>query len=444
MPGIDDGEGCAIAHFLSLWQSSGFERPEDGGLGFFRMISFGRKLVRMACFLAMAVIACSCSTKKSEHVEYAQDEKPVAAHANHDEQRAVSTTWNKAAAANYLDQRETFWMKWQGAKRDQGTFCVSCHTNLTFVFAQTALRELPTEPNTSDNERKIIDDVKKRVRLWNSVEPYYGDKEDIDGNGPGSRATEAVLNAVILAFHDSQTGELSDDTRAAFHNMWALQQTAGDDQGAWLWQKFRLGPWESRDSPYFGATLAALAVGIAPGNYRSSADIQGNLASLQKYLDGKYSEQPLLNRIGLLWASTKWPGLLTPKQQKSIIEEIYEKQQSDGGWSLSSLTWSSKYLGIPSLLTTRRRNDWTPQETKSDGLATGYIAFVLEQAGVPRENAQMKSALGWLTQNQNQTEGFWTAYSLNKRRDPSSNVGRFMTDAATAFAVLALSENVSQ
>ena len=231
MPGIDDGEACAIAHFLSLWQSSDFERTEDAGVGFFMMISFGRKLVQMASFLAIAVIAYSCSNKQSEHVEYAQDQKPVAAYPDHNEERAVST-WNRAAAATYLDQRETWWMKWQDAKRDQGTFCVSCHTNLTFVFAQTALRELPTETNTSDNERKIIDDVKKRVQLWSAVESYYDNKEDETGNGPASRATEAVLNAVVLAFHDSQTGELSDDTRAAFKNMWALQQTAGKRSGS--------------------------------------------------------------------------------------------------------------------------------------------------------------------------------------------------------------------
>jgi len=365
------------------------------------------------------------------------DRKTVEAYPDHNEVHAVPT-WDIRAAATYLNKRETWWMQWEAAKRDNDTFCVSCHTNLPFVFVQTAFLELPSETNTSDNERKIIDNVKKRVRLWNSVASYYGDKEDGAGNGPGSRATEAVLNAVILTFHDSETGELTEETRAALQNMWALQQASGNEEGAWSWQQFRLKPWESSDSPYFGATLVALAVGIAPGNYRSSPEIQNNLTLLREYLDRGFAEQTLLNRVGLLWASTKLPGLLTPEQQKSIIGEVYEKQRGDGGWNLPSLLGSSKYLGIPSLLAKWRRDDWTPQETKSDGFATAYLAFVLQQAGVPRENDRLKSALIWLTLNQDKAEGFWTAYSLNKRHDPSSNVGRFMTDSATAFAVLAL------
>ena len=68
----------------------------------------------------------------------------------------------------------------------------------------------------------------------------------------------------------------------------------------------------------------------------------------------------------------------------------------------------------------------------------GLVAYVLQNSGVPRDEKNVKRALVWLGENQNPAEGSWVAYSLNKNRVLTSDVGRFMSDAATGYAVLAL------
>ncbi len=354
---------------------------------------------------------------------------------------AAATSWDAKAAAAYLDQRETWWTGWQDASREHGTFCVSCHTAVPYALARPALRKVLGESSPTNNERLLLESVRKRVRLWKEIAPVYNDKDYGANKGVESRGTEAVLNAFVLASQDAQDGKLSDDTRTAFANLWALQQTSGDSKGAWLWQLFDLNPWEGNISPYYGATLAAIAVGSAPQNYRSSPEIQTNLKLLREYLDREYSAQPAINRVTLLWASAKFPGLLTPARQKSIIDEVLSRQQPDGGWSLFPLSRTWKDWELSALAGKWNRADGTAQELKSDGLATGLITYVLRQAGIPRNNAQLERSRAWLVQNQNKPEGLWLGYSLNKRRDPSSNAGRFMSDAATAFAVLALTEN---
>ncbi len=104
--------------------------------------------------------------------------------------------------------------------------------------------------------------------------------------------------------------------------MWELQQTSGDGKGAWSWQQFNLKPWEAGDSPFYGAVLAAVAVRTAPENYPATPEIQNNLKMLREYLVRGYPKQSSINRVELLWVSTKWPGLLSPEQQKSIIDEV--------------------------------------------------------------------------------------------------------------------------
>jgi squalene-hopene/tetraprenyl-beta-curcumene cyclase len=346
--------------------------------------------------------------------------------------------WDRKAAADYLDQREVTWMEWQGAARDHGTFCVSCHTAVPYALARPLLRKALAEDTLSVNERKLLDNVTRRVNLWNEIAPFYSGEGYSSTKPAESRGTEAVLNALILASNDAQTGHLSDSTRVAFHNMWALQQTEGPGKGAWSWLQFGMEPFEAKDSQYYGATLAAIAVGTAPESYRSAPEIQDKLIMLREYLNREYATQSMMNRVVLLWASTKLPGLIEQEQQKTIIKEILDEQQSDGGWTLASLAWPKDW-SLHSFVRSRLRSDGTRQAGRSDGYATALITFALQQAQLPSEDSRLTRGLSWLIRNQNKSEGFWPSFSLTKHRNPSSNIGHFMDDAATGYAVLALS-----
>jgi squalene-hopene/tetraprenyl-beta-curcumene cyclase len=327
-------------------------------------------------------------------------------------------TWSAKGAAAYLDQRAEWWIGWKSAARDHGTFCISCHTALPYALGRPSLRAALAEKAPSTGERQLIDNVTKRVRMWNEVEPFYADKNG-DPKTAQSRGTEAVLNALILASYDPK---LNEDTKLAMKNMWGLQLKTG----AFTWLNFHNEPWEADDSQFWGATLAALAVGRTPKEYQAS--VSENVAMLKEYLQREQPSQSLLNRTVLLWASTSLPGLLTSAQQKAIVTELLSKQQPDGGWSPWSL-----------VLSTWKRRDSTEQPSVSDAYATGMVSYVLEQAGVSR-SGDLKRGLAWLAANQNKDSGQWPASSLNKQRDPASDAGKFMSDAATAFAVMALEQ----
>jgi squalene-hopene/tetraprenyl-beta-curcumene cyclase len=358
----------------------------------------------VACFMAGMALACSPA------------------------ESGPTRSWNPRTAAAYLDGRQAWWMEWPGATRDHGTFCISCHTTVPYALSRPALRRMLQEDGPTSGEGRLIENVSKRVQMWHDVRPFY----DGGPKAAESRGTEAVLNALVLASYDSHVGKLHDVTRSAFENMWALQQTSGENKGAWLWLQADLEPWEAKDSYYYGATVAAIAVGTAPENYRVTPVIQTKLELLREYLGREYLTQPSINQVGLLWASAKLPGLIKQDQQEAIINGLLLKQNADGGWSLSSLIgpWVRKWV----------RKDFTPQALGSDAYATGLVTFVLEQVGFSHENDQITRALSWLVRNQKKKEGLWQAYSLNKRRKSSSDAALFMSDAATAYAVLALTE----
>lgn len=338
--------------------------------------------------------------------------------------RPHSEGWNPQAAAAYLDGRAMFWTTWPNAARDHGTFCISCHTTLPFALARPALRTLLGERAPGPAESAIFANLLKRARGHREMEPFYPDQTRGVPKTSESRAIEAVMNAVVLARRDRELGRLGDDTKVALDQMWALQMKTGPQNGAWTWLNFGYEPFESPNSPYFGAALAALAVGAAPDGYAASPDVQEKLGELRRYFQRELDSKSTLNQLMALWASGAVPDLLTPQQRSAVVERTFGLQQPDGGWRTASLGGYA-------------RLDGTTIDGASDGYGTALATLALQSAGVAASDGRVARGLAWLRSHQAST-GQWLATSPNKDRDPASEPAKFMSDAATGMAVLAL------
>ena len=330
--------------------------------------------------------------------------------------------WNAEAATRYLDERAATWKAHRETQRSHDTACISCHTGLPYLLARPELRRVLGDETWPGPEKALVSDVEKRTRVWAEVEPWYADPTD---KVQESKGTEAILNALVLALRDRREGETSPLTLKALDHMWQEQRKEGPEKGGWRWLAFGLAPWETGESEIWGASLAALAVTAAPG-YASQTGVREPVTLLEAYLRRKASEPlNLHSRVGLLWASTSWRGLLTLDQQRKIAAEILRVQEHDGGFSLERLgSWV--------------RSDGSAPPAGSDGYATGLVTYVLLRSGDATLRPAIDRGLSWLEAHQDR-EGFWTTASANlNRRDDEAFVRFFMRDAATGYAVLAL------
>lgn len=354
-------------------------------------------------------------------------------------------SWDPEAAAKYLDDRMDAWFA--NAKKlrtgQTETTCISCHTAVPYVLARPVLRGAMGGAPRTPQELKLLSDTTRRVETYATHQLFYETNEQ---KKLESRGTEAVLNFLILASEDAREGRRhpTDATRMAMSRLWETQRP----DGAWDWLAFGLEPWESADAPYHGATLAALALGYVPGlSAAATADVAARLQQLRSYLKAGYTAQNVLNRTWALLASTRFGDWLTGEQRDTLIADISNRQRDDGGWALETLgPWKWGRAAQPfaapgsvdrALLAT------------SDGYATGVIVYALRQAGVSAHHPAVARGMRWLETNQasvrveQQAWSAWRAHSLNFDREHGGEKGEpwrrlFMSDAATAFAVLAL------
>jgi squalene-hopene/tetraprenyl-beta-curcumene cyclase len=366
-----------------------------------------------------------------------------------------SRSWDPAAAAAYLDMRMDLWFTYGRELKtgDTRTACVACHAGLAYALSRPVLRRVMQVDVPSTQEVRLIDETKRRVETYSTHEVLY---EFNEPKKIESRGTEAVLNALILTSADAAENlrEPSEPTKKALARLWETQRA----DGRWDWLEFGLEPWETVDSIYHGAAYAAFAVGTAKGRYDDEAATAG-IARLRLYLSANYEAQHLYNRTWALLASTRLKNVISGAQRKALIAELVRTQREDGGWSLQGLgPWRWSKTAPPFKAPGELDASLLSQ---SDGYATGLVVYTLKQAGVASNHTAIRKGVRWLETNQRTLPvpdipgRGWQSHSLNYDREHGSlhydselrgDKGEpwrrlFMSDTATAFAILALADS---
>ena len=307
---------------------------------------------------------------------------------------ALCGDWSPRAAADYLDQRQKEWFAWPGANNGAKP-CISCHTGVPYLLARPVLRKKLGEKEPTEYETGLLESLRSRV-----------DRKEPNGQSLG---TESVMAALFLR------------TPAAYDRMWSLQVREGPTAGGFKWFNTDLDPWEEPESQLFGAALAALAVKESPIEYRQQPEVRERMAALMTYLRGPHEGQPLHNRLVAAWATGD------EKQRSAVTSEVFAKQSPEGGWSMDALgPWKTHPKAAP-------------QPEGSNTYATAFVSVVLLKTGTAAKDPKLARALNWLRTHQSE-HGYFYAQSMNKQYEPGSMESRFMRDAATGWASLALLE----
>ncbi|APR87235.1 triterpenes biosynthesis [Minicystis rosea] len=314
----------------------------------------------------------------------------------------------QARAAGYLDERSASWLA-SPPPISNVACAMSCHTTFPYVMARSSLAPFAKTPAADDARARF--EARVADATAGTAIPFYGN--DDNDKGKQSHATEAVLNAAALALDDIGSGKpLGASTTSALDRMWAEQRA----DGTWDWLEFGLEPWETRND--LGAALAALVTGSIPAN-TTSAQAAGT-TKLVGYIQKRVDGMVLHDQAMVLWASGKLTGLLDPARADAIAADLAATQLEDGGFSLGA--WGQGSLA-------------EDRATESDGYATAIAVLALCSGTAQGANrSDVQKGLSWLTHHQ-ADDGSWPGRSVN---GDSAQVEGFMTDAATAYASLAL------
>jgi squalene-hopene/tetraprenyl-beta-curcumene cyclase len=337
----------------------------------------------MRC-ISMALLLAAASVSAADDPVTLQNVKPVGPH----KKSEATASFSMERATRYLDSASLSWQK------DHN--CFACHTNFAYLYARPLI---DAKSPAHQTVRKALEDLVE-IR-WEKSKPRWD--------------AEVVASAAALAFNDAATtGKLHATTKKALDRMWTVQKK----DGGWSWLKCSWPPMENDD--HYGATLAAVALGVAPDDYRKTELAQAGLTKMRGYFE-KNPPENLHHKAMLLWGNSYLGDLLTAEKKQSYVEELLKTQLADGGWAGGGFgDW--------------RRGDKTTQDkTASDGYGTGFAVYILRRSGLPKDHPAIDKGIAWLHANQRES-GRWWSRSLFRDNQ------HLLTNAGTAFAVMALAE----
>jgi squalene-hopene/tetraprenyl-beta-curcumene cyclase len=334
----------------------------------------------------------------------------------------LAADWDPKLAAKYLDDRQKQWFDWSITKSSSGP-CVSCHTGLPYLLSRPHLRKALAETNKTEFETGLLEGLQTRLASGEAMFKSFK-KEPLRSQG---FCVEAILSVLALSADGHAPDAASKKVKkAAWDRLWSLEYPPGARRQVELWPWFNLDlhPYESEGSAYYGASLVAVAAGKDLSN-SDKKRFSAQLRSLTDNLHQNFQNQPIHNRLLALWASARLPGILNRKERDQLLSEVWQRQESDGGWPIAALgPWSDR----PS----------KPESSGSSAYATALVLFTFQQAGEGCSDPRLQRGKEWLRSRQDQQTGAWLTSSMNKHYPQDSMQVGFMNDAASSFAVLAL------
>jgi squalene-hopene/tetraprenyl-beta-curcumene cyclase len=305
-----------------------------------------------------------------------------------------------------LEHLEQGTKAWSSARN-----CISCHTNGTYMQIRPALTAHFGPPATAQRDFYL-----SQLKSLKAIEPKELKK--------GTRSAQVIYLAAGLAEWDAHVAKsLSPETSDALALMLDIQLASGTWGTLDCWP-----PFES--DAYHEATVAAMAIGTAPGWLADLKD-EKQKAAVQKLKDYLVNTPPLhdYSRVLLLWASTRMTDLVSPEQKAKLAEVLWSHQRPDGGWSIRSFAAPESWGGGNRAKKLRDEPDFS--NPASDGHQTGLAVLVLRATGVDAKDLRLQRGIEWLKKNQRESGRWWTR-SLN------TDSWHYITYSGTAYPLMAL------